>query len=307
MKEQESIVLVKGLLKEFDGVRALDNVDLSVRAGIFGLIGPNGAGKTTLLRILLGLIRPDAGGGQVLGFNICKDSLELRRRIGVLHEKPSYPRTLTVEDYLGKVIRIYGSKRSTVDLLDTVDLAYAKTRKIGHLSAGMHQRLGIAQAFAGDPELVFLDEPTSNLDVSGRDDIMDLIVNLHHEMGISFFVSSHILSDLERICHRVAFIYAGRVIEEGVVQDIIERHTSSIYRIITSDSMRLAEALQQVPELVELRISGANSITFGLESLEISEVRAKVEGLAASMGIRVYAIEQVRNLEGAFKEIMKDE
>jgi ABC-2 type transport system ATP-binding protein len=304
---QESMVSVKGLVKEFDGVRALDKVDLSVQAGIFGLIGPNGAGKTTLLRILLGLIRPNAGGGQVLGLDIRKDSLELRRRIGVLHERPSYPRTLTVEDYLEKVIRIYGSKKSAGDLLDTVDLAYARDRKIGHLSAGMHQRLGIAQAFTGDPELVFLDEPTSNLDVSGRDDVMDLIVNLHHERGISFFVSSHILSDLERICHRVAFINAGRVIEEGLVQDIIERRTSSMYRIITSDAMRLAEALQQIPELVGLRVSGANSITFGLESREIGEVQARVEGLAASLGIRIYTIEHARSLEGAFKEVMRDE
>lgn len=307
MKAQESIISVKGLLKEFDGVRALDKVDLSVQAGIFGLIGPNGAGKTTLLRILLGLIRPDAGGGQVLGCDIRKDSLELRRRIGVLHERPAYPRTLTVEDYLEKVVRIYGSKKSAGDLLATVDLAYARERKIGHLSAGMHQRLGIAQTFVGDPELVFLDEPTSNLDVSGRDDVMDLIVNLHHERGTSFFVSSHILSDLERVCHRVAFINAGRVIEEGLVQDIIEKHTSSMFRIITSDSMRLAGALQQVPELVGLRVSGANSLTFSLQSLGIGDVQTRIEGLAASLGIRVYAIEHARSLEGAFKEVMKDE
>ncbi len=304
---QEFVVSVTDLVKDFREVRALDNVNLDVDSGIFGLIGPNGAGKTTLLRILLGLIRPDVGGGKVLGLDIRKNSLEMRRRIGVLHERPSYPKSMTVVDYLDKVAKLYGSNKSVEALLTMVDLAYAKNRKIGNLSAGMHQRLGIAQALVGSPELVFLDEPTSNLDVTGRDDIMDLIVNLHHELGVSFFVSSHILSELERVCHQVAFIDAGKIIERGSVRDIIEKYTSNTFRIITSDSAGLMEILKQLPGLIRPRVSGANSITFNLESGQISDIQAEVEDAATSLGIRLYAIERAGSLEAAFKELVRNE
>ncbi|MGV9103745.1 MAG: ABC transporter ATP-binding protein [Candidatus Thorarchaeota archaeon] len=298
---------VAGLVKEFPEVKALDYVDLEVEKGIFGLIGPNGAGKTTLLRILLGLIKADSGTAQVLGLDIAKSSLQIRRRIGVLHEKPAYPKSMQVIEYLRKIARIYKSNTSAEELLKNVDLDYAKNREIDNLSTGMYQRLAIAQALIGSPELVFLDEPTSNLDVTGRDDIMSLIVNLHNENDISFFVCSHILSDLQRVCHQVAFIDKGKIIEKGNTRDVIEKYTSNTFRIVTSDAVRLIEAVKQIPGVEEPRVSGGSSITFTSESRGIDDIQADIENVADSLDIKLYAVEKAGNLEVAFKELAKSE
>ncbi|MGV9169935.1 MAG: ABC transporter ATP-binding protein [Promethearchaeia archaeon] len=298
---------VAGLVKEFPEVKALDYVDLEVEKGIFGLIGPNGAGKTTLLRILLGLIKADSGTAQVLGLDIAKSSLQIRRRIGVLHEKPAYPKSMQVIEYLRKIARIYKSNTSAEELLKNVDLDYAKNREIDNLSTGMYQRLAIAQALIGSPELVFLDEPTSNLDVTGRDDIMSLIVNLHNENDISFFVCSHILSDLQRVCHQVAFIDKGKIIEKGNTRDVIEKYTSNTFRIVTSDAVRLIEAVKQIPGVKEPRVSGGSSITFTSESRGIDDIQADIENVADSLDIKLYAVEKAGNLEVAFKELAKSE
>ncbi|MFO7835743.1 MAG: ABC transporter ATP-binding protein [Candidatus Thorarchaeota archaeon] len=304
---RKTTISVRSLVKIFVDVRALDSINLDVEPGIFGLIGPNGAGKTTLLRVLLGLIRSDGGTAKVLGLDIAESSLEIRRRIGVLHEKPAYPKSMQVIEYMNKVARIYRSNTSAEELLTNVSLDYAKNREIGNLSAGMYQRLGIAQALIGSPELVFLDEPTSNLDVTGRDDIMNLIVNLHNERDISFFVCSHILSDLERVCHQVAFIDKGKIIEKGDTRDVIEKYTSNTFRIVTSDAVRLIEAVKQIPGVKEPRVSGGSSITFTLELRGIDDIQADIENVADPLDIKLYAVEQAGNLEVAFKELAKRE
>lgn len=307
MSDSESVIQVTDLHKRFDRVRALDGFDLEVAPGIFGLIGPNGSGKTTLLRTLLGLISPDQGSASVLGHDIRKESLGIRKRIGVLHERPKYPRSMTAKRYLTIVGKQYDTMREPDELLSLVGLSDAGSRKIGNLSAGMHQRLGIAQALIGNPELVFLDEPTSNLDVLGRDEVIRLIVSLHQELGVSFFISSHILSELERACHGVAFIRAGQVVEKGAVLDIVEEHTKLRFRIVTSDSKALFEALRDVSGLVESSVSGANTVSVTIKEGKLKAIRTEVEELAESLGVSVYAFEQAGTLEDAYKEVMRDE
>jgi ABC-2 type transport system ATP-binding protein len=307
MSDSSTIIQVTDLHKRFGQVRALDGFDLEVVPGIFGLIGPNGAGKTTLLRTLLGLIRPDQGTASVLGHDSCKDSLNIRKRVGVLHERPKFPTSMTAERYLTRVGKLYGSSRKPTELLSFVGLSNASNRKVGNLSAGMHQRLGIAQALIGNPELVFLDEPTSNLDVSGRDEVIRLIISLHQELGVSFFISSHILSELERACHKVAFIRAGQVVENGAVLDIIDEHTKYRFRIVTSDSKSLFGALKEVSGIVDAIVSGANTISVTVEESKMEVVQTKVEELAKLLGIRVYAFEHAGTLEDAYKEVMRTE
>ncbi|MGY5877287.1 MAG: ABC transporter ATP-binding protein [Candidatus Thorarchaeota archaeon] len=302
----EVIVSVSNIVKDFTEVRALDKVSLDIESGIFGFIGPNGAGKTTFLRVLLGLSRPDSGSGEVLGHDILKESMAIRGRIGVLHEKPFFPKTMTPLEYLTKVSRLYGKDTHSEELLEKVGLSEAANRRIGKFSAGMHQRLGIAQALAGDPELVFLDEPTSNLDVTGRQDLIQLIVNLHHEQGTSFFISSHILSELEKACHNVAFLKRGYVVKKGRVLDIVKEHTQTAFRVVTSDPQELYRAMEGFSAIIRIEITGVNTITLRGAVEDQSALRSEVTRVANQYGIEVYAFEEISTLEEAYKDIMDE-
>ncbi|MHA1481200.1 MAG: ABC transporter ATP-binding protein [Candidatus Thorarchaeota archaeon] len=299
---KDYVVDVTKITKNFDTVKALDELVLRIEPGIFGIIGPNGAGKTTLLRILLGLIRPDSGSGQVLGIDI-SESIKIRERIGVLHERSVFPKLMTAREYLSQIILIYGSGKDPDELLKMVDLYDARNRQIGHLSAGMHQRLGIALAFAGTPELIFLDEPTSNLDVAGREQILDLISNLYHSSGVSFVITSHILSELERVCTHVAFMNEGRAIIQGTTNEIIAKYTSDRYRIRCSDSHALAARLESLSGLDQIHIIGPSMISFLLRA-DVSTTRTKIEQEAESCQVHVYMIEKTATLEDAFREVI---
>jgi ABC-2 type transport system ATP-binding protein len=297
--------LIRGISKSYGNITALNGLDLEINRGVFGLIGPNGAGKTTLIHILLGLTKPDAGAGEVLGIDILSGSEDIRKRTGVLHEKPSYPKTMTAEGYLDKIAKIYDSSESPRSILQKVGLSDAMSRRIGKLSAGMLQRLGIAQALIGRPELVFLDEPTSNLDVIGRDELIQLIIGLRRELGTSFVISSHVLSELERACHNVAFIKQGRIIEAGSVPDVIRKFSSSTFRIVASDCDRLVLQIAGIDGLVRSSISGANTIIFSIENRSITEIQSDIERVASEVKIKIYAVEPVQTLEEAFKVIMQ--
>lgn len=305
MARHESVVSVLGISKRFGSITALDGLNLEIERGVFGLIGPNGAGKTTLIHVLLGLTKPDAGKGEVLGIDIAQGSEDIRKRTGVLHEKPSYPKTMTVEGYLDKVAKIYNSAESPRSILQKVGLSDTVSRHIGKLSAGMLQRVGIAQALIGQPELVFLDEPTSNLDVVGRDELIRLIISLHRELDTSFIISSHILSELERACHNVAFIKQGQIIEAGSVPEIIRKFSSSTFRIVASDCEGLLMQIAGIHGLVRPSISGANTITFSIENKSITEIQSDIEHVASAAKIKIYAVEPAQTLEEAFKVIMQ--
>jgi ABC-2 type transport system ATP-binding protein len=196
----------------------LHGVTFSVREGeIFGFVGPNGAGKTTTLKVLMGLIRADAGRATVLGHDVRET--EYRRQIGFLPEAPYFYDFLTGREFLHFYARVCGVERAKraarVDmLLAWVGLAHAGEARLRTYSKGMLQRIGIAQALVHDPRVVFLDEPMSGLDPIGRKEIRDLIVRLQSE-GKTVFMNTHILSDVEMLCHRVAIIVKGEVRYEG--------------------------------------------------------------------------------------------
>src|SRR5690606_2726432 len=209
----DAVVCVEGLVKGFRqdlGVRArraLDGVSFTVRRGeIFGFVGPNGAGKTTTLKILMGLIRPSAGRASVLGHDVRET--EYRRHVGFLPEAPYFYDYLTGREFLRFYARVCGVPRARraariAQLLDWVGLAHAGDARLRTYSKGMLQRVGIAQALVHDPQVVFLDEPMSGLDPIGRKEIRDLIRRLQGE-GKTVFMNTHILSDVEMLCDRVA-------------------------------------------------------------------------------------------------------
>ena len=306
MTASEDIISVSGLVKHFNGVQALADVHLEVAPGVFGLIGPNGAGKTTLLRVLLGLIRPDKGQAKVLGLDISSQSLQIRQRVGVLHEKPTYPPFMRVDDYLKMVTELYGSAKTTQKILDLVGLSDVGGRLIRTLSAGMNQRLGIAQSLAGNPELVFMDEPTSNLDVIGRDEIIKLLVELYHETGVSFFISSHNLSQLEKLCHNIAFIDAGRVIEKGPTGQIIDKHTSGLYNVVCSDPKSLIHAFEGNPDILVVGTSGIDAVTLCVKNLDSKSAREQIYHTAAQHDIELRTFTKANTLEDAYREVIRN-
>lgn len=301
----EEVWSVSNLTKEFGEITALDRFNLSVNHGIFGLVGPNGAGKTTLLRILIGLIEPDEGRAQVLGMDACQDSLKIRQRVGVLHENPLYPASLKVSGFLERVSRLFRTSRSTHEVLEMVGLHDAKNRRIGELSAGMRQRLGVAQALVGNPELVFLDEPTSNLDVIARRNLLTTISDVHETEGVAFCIISHVLSELERVCTDVAFINRGRTIAAGPITDVISEHSANHFSVFLSNPKDVFEDIKSLDFIERANITGTKSITVVLVEGTDKTMLDEIKLLAKRKSVQVYEIEKARSLEHAFMEVMK--
>jgi ABC-2 type transport system ATP-binding protein len=225
-----SAIDIEGLTKDYKvgfwrprPYRALDGLTLQVTPGeVFGFLGPNGAGKTTTLKLLLQLVFPTAGRAEILGRPV--GDLGVRRRIGYLPENPYFYDNLTAEELLQYFASLFGysaSERRTraSRLLDRVGLGAERRMQLRKYSKGMVQRVGIAQALINDPEVIFLDEPMSGLDPLGRRDIRALILELR-DRGTTVFFSSHILSDAEALCSRVAIIAGGRLATMGRLTDM---------------------------------------------------------------------------------------
>jgi ABC-2 type transport system ATP-binding protein len=302
-----SVITAENVSKRFGQVVALDNFSLHAGKGIIGLIGPNGAGKTTFLRVLLGLIQADSGQVEVMGMDSSRNSYEIRQRVGVLHEYPIYPSSITVSHFLEKVSRLYRSRESPAELIGLVGLTEAAGRKIGKLSAGMRQRLGVAQALIGKPELVFLDEPTSNLDVMARRDLLKTLLRVHKEEEVSFCIISHVLSELERVCSDVAFIKGGRVIVVGPLHEVISRFAASQYHVVVSDPHLILDDLTNIGGIERVELAGVKTITVVLTDGKWDSIVLAIEELAKQKGVKVYEIEKASTLEEAFLEVMRNE
>ncbi len=210
-----------GLQKRYGSAEALVGADLRVEEGqLLGLLGPNGAGKSTLVKIACGLVRPSAGGIEVLG--VPAGSIEARRGIGYLAELFRFPGWLSADELLTLHQRLAGSdgaEAERAELLALVGLADARAVKVEAMSKGMQQRLGIAQALVGSPRLLLLDEPTSALDPVGRRIVRDLLQELRSR-GVAVLLNSHLLSEVELVCDRVAIMLDGRIVEQGAPAEL---------------------------------------------------------------------------------------
>ncbi len=213
-----------GLRKEYGPKVAVANVSLRVPAAqVFGFLGPNGAGKSTTVKMLVGLVRPSAGQGRLLGRPLGDPAA--RRRLGFLPEQFRFHEWLRAEEFLDFHTSLYGVPRRQrgrriADSLELVGLTARAGDTLGTFSKGMLQRIGIAQAVIADPLLVILDEPTSALDPIGRRDVRDLIRRLR-ERGIAVFLNSHLLSEVESVCDRVAIIDHGMIVRQGALGDLV--------------------------------------------------------------------------------------
>jgi len=258
------IIETKGLVKFFGDVVALDGLDLRVPKGVSGFVGPNGAGKTTVIHILLGLLKADFGEAYVFNQDCWKNSYEIRSRVGVLLEDPSYPKSFTAERYLEFVAKIYEVDQSMFkvkELLRDVDLYWARNRKIGSFSAGMLQRLGLAKALIGEPELVILDEPTANLDPIGRMKLLEKIRELWRDKNVNFFISSHILPELEEICSWISIINEGVIVDQGPIAELAKKYTPCEYKLeVENDEDLLVKRLNDLEFVEAIFVEGGKII-----------------------------------------------
>ncbi len=212
----QALIVSKGLAKRYGSVNALEGLDLELEPGIIGLVGANGAGKSTFIKLLLGLIEPTSGSAQVMGLDITRDGTTLRQFVGYMPEHDCLPPDATGTEFVTHMAEISGLPRTaarerTAEILRHVGLFEARYRQINGYSTGMKQRVKLAQALVHDPRLVLLDEPTNGLDPEGRDEMLALIRRIGTEFGVAVILSSHLLSEIERVCDHLVEIEDGRL------------------------------------------------------------------------------------------------
>jgi ABC-2 type transport system ATP-binding protein len=219
----EPVIRVADLKKCYGDVKAVDGIGFEVACGeVFGMLGPNGAGKTTTIEILEGLRKPDSGTAEVLGLDVTHHADAIKQRIGVqLQSVALYPR-LTVKELLDLFGSFYDHCVPSKDLIDALDLGERTNARSMNLSGGQQQRLSIALALVNDPELIFLDEPTTGLDPQARRSLWDLIKGLKAK-GKSVMLTTHYMEEATELCDRVAIMDHGHILELGTVPDLIGR------------------------------------------------------------------------------------
>jgi ABC-2 type transport system ATP-binding protein len=236
-------IRTRALTKDFGGLRAVDQIDLDLpRGGVAGFVGPNGAGKSTTIRMLLGLVKPTSGEGEVLGHSI-EDPSAYLHRVGALIEAPAFHATLTGEENLRVFAALGGADRGRIpELLATVGLGDRGGDRYKNYSLGMKQRLGIALALLPDPDLLVLDEPTNGLDPQGIVEIRKLLMDLGAS-GKTVFVSSHLLSEIQAACDTIVMIDHGGVVFSGTMVDLLARNSPTIRAASENeaDMIRLVE------------------------------------------------------------------
>ncbi len=218
-------VELKNIHFSYGPVKALNGINLVLNEGATGLLGPNGAGKSTLLKIMLGFLTPDEGDGQVLGYDLRREQKFIRQRVGYMPEDDCYIAGMDGVSFTAYMGELSGMPRQEAmkrahEVLFYVGLGESRYRLVETYSSGMRQRLKLAQALVHDPKLLFLDEPTANLDPAGRQDILELIGEIASSKDISVLLCSHLLDDIESICTDMVIINKGQIAASGRIEDL---------------------------------------------------------------------------------------
>ncbi len=265
-----------GLTRTYGAMTALNALDLTINRGdLFGFIGSNGAGKTTTLRILATFLSPSAGRAEVLGYDVVKQADDVRHVIGYMPDFFGVYKDMEVTEYLdffGACYKIPTIKREKTvsDVLELVGLSEKKGALIGALSRGMQQRLGLARVLIHDPQLLLLDEPASGLDPRARIEMMAILQELQR-LGKTIIISSHILSELQTLCNRVAIIEKGKLIYSGPVQGVRDQMASGLIYWVTvsGDSSKAIELLKSRAEVADaVAVDGQVKVTFTTHEID---------------------------------------
>jgi ABC-2 type transport system ATP-binding protein len=246
--KKEPIIDLEGITVSYGRLKALSGVSVRTEAGAVGLLGPNGAGKSTLLKTVLGFLKPESGVGRVLGFDIVRNPLDIRLRVGYMSEDESYVAGLNAINLVSFAGELCGMSRSDAmqrahEVMNYVGIDELRYRKVESFSTGMKQRTKLAQALVHDPRILFLDEPTNGLDPKGRREMLDLIKDIAENKGVSLILSSHLLPDVEYACSRVIMINKGNIVAQGSIETLKGAHRRLYDLRFKGEWQRFAAAL----------------------------------------------------------------
>jgi ABC-2 type transport system ATP-binding protein len=279
----DAVIDVRGLTKRYAGRAVVDDFSIKVMRGqIYGFLGPNGSGKTTTIRMLCGLLTPDAGEGQCLGFDIRRDALSIKREVGYMTQRFSLYEDLSIRENLDFIARVYAvadRQGAVAKTLDRLGLAARKDQLAGALSGGWKQRLALAACLMHDPKLLLLDEPTAGVDPKARREFWDQIHDLAAE-GLTVLVSTHYMDEAER-CHELAYIAYGKLLAKGTAAQVVAQSGLSTWSV-TGDALHtLARELRGKPGVdmvvpfgTTLHVSGADG---GALAQTLAAYRARVD------------------------------
>jgi len=297
------MIRTENLCKDFDEVRAVRNLNLKVEEGeIYGFLGPNGAGKTTTILMLLGILKPSRGKIYLFGEELSRNFLSLKSRIGVVSEKQYLYKEMTAGEYLDFFAELYGvrnRKKRIEELLEAVGLLEVINRKVGAFSRGMQQKLGFARALLHDPDLLILDEPVSGLDPTGIKQIRDL-VREENRKGRTVFISSHLLSEVERLCGRVGIINEGRLLAEDTMENL-RRKLTDVEELEVEVSEAKKETLEALSSLDFVKGITKEGKKLTIKVKADKDHRAEISQLISQKGEVVLGIKvKEMSLEEAF-------
>jgi len=299
----EVVLSAEHLTKRFGRREAVSDVSFDVRAGeVFGFLGPNGAGKTTTIRMLVGLARPDRGRVRIRDLDLSRDFRKAMGHVGCIVEAPDLYRYLTGRENLVHFARMLpeGAAERIPELARLVALTDRLDDKVATYSLGMRQRLGIAQALLGNPDILILDEPANGLDPAGIREIRQLVRHLAADRGMAVFVSSHLLSEVEQTCDRVAIIHRGRTLATGPVRELLDRVASDRLRLTTRPARRAAEVLAAFGPAETSAVGDEGVVDARIPRERVPDA---LRALVAA-GVDVFAVERsLASLEEVFLEV----
>lgn len=304
---------VKGLTKYYKQIKAIEDVSFTIEKGdIVGFLGPNGAGKTTTMKIITGFMPPDKGTAVVAGYDVFENPMEVKRRIGYLPENPPLYNDMIVNDYLKFVAEIKGVESKKInEEIDRVSercgISDVRKRLIAHLSKGFRQRVGIAQAILGNPELVIFDEPTIGLDPNQVFEVRTLIKELAKEKTV--ILSTHILPEVEMTCRKVIVIHKGNIVAKEHIEDLLRRR-KKISEIVIRVRRFSVELMKQIKDKFNVKISQPPELEDGF-NLIFENQEDKREDIAKFIVDGGFGLLEFRpttmSLEDVFRELTTEE
>ncbi len=304
--ERERYLELINVSKEYGEIKAVDKLSLTVcRGDIYGFLGPNGAGKSTSIRMILSLISPDSGTIKLFGKNLAEDRYPTLSRVGALIEKPDFYRYLSARknlEILGKLSGVQNLKMKINEVLHLVKLSDRADSKVKTFSQGMRQRLGIAQSLLHDPDLIILDEPGNGLDPQGQKEMRTLIKNLNSERGITIFLSSHILAEIEQVATRMIIINKGRKIVEGKVKELLSGNEVNL-------SLEVSD-VSKATKLIKEKFIQEDDLEIKENKLLVNVPRDEIPSVLSYLtknDIKVFSVVPARTLEDYFISITGNE